>query len=171
MIKKLRSKKGFTLIELLVVIAILGILVLLAAPKFLGYTKNANVATMQADAKVLSNAALIHYINNEVWPVEEDAEEYTITIGDPAVELTAEGLTENKFESSIKNIKNAFKSYAIVTEEGKYQGEVFYIGAIKEDDGTPNFEGVTDKDGDTHYGVDLVDLKDNEDDDVVIAPK
>ena len=34
------NKRGFTLIELLTVIAILGILVLLAAPKFLGYIED-----------------------------------------------------------------------------------------------------------------------------------
>lgn len=37
------NKRGFTLIELLTVIAILGILVLLAAPKFLGYAEKANI--------------------------------------------------------------------------------------------------------------------------------
>ncbi len=69
----LRSKKGFTLIELIVVMAIIGILVLLAAPKFLGYTKDAHVATMLADAKVISNAALIYNIETEgAWPVAED---------------------------------------------------------------------------------------------------
>lgn len=45
------NKKGFTIIELLTVIAILGILVLLAAPKFLGYTEQAKLAQIKNDVK------------------------------------------------------------------------------------------------------------------------
>lgn len=51
-----KKKKGFTLIELIVVIAVLGILVLLAAPKFLGYTKDAKLAQIVADIKTIENS-------------------------------------------------------------------------------------------------------------------
>lgn len=64
-----RNRKGFSLIELIVVMAVMAILVLLAAPRFLGYTKDAAVSAMQADAKVLSNAALQYNIKTEAWPV------------------------------------------------------------------------------------------------------
>ena len=47
------NKKGFTLIELLTVIAILGILVLIAAPRFLGYTEKANILKIQTGIKSL----------------------------------------------------------------------------------------------------------------------
>lgn len=40
----MNRKRGFTLIELLTVIAILGILVLLSAPKILGYTGDAKLS-------------------------------------------------------------------------------------------------------------------------------
>ena len=46
------NKKGFTIIELLTVIAILGILVLLAAPRFLGYSEHARLAQIKNDIKV-----------------------------------------------------------------------------------------------------------------------
>lgn len=62
--KTLRNKKGFTLIELLTVIAILGILVLLAAPKFLGYTEKANVVKIQSELKAIETAVDLNSIDN-----------------------------------------------------------------------------------------------------------
>ena len=51
----LKGKKGFTMVELLTVVAILGILVLIAAPKFLGYNEKAHVAHIKADVKILES--------------------------------------------------------------------------------------------------------------------
>ena len=48
-------KKGFTIIELIVVIAILGILVLLAGPRLLGYVEKAELRRIQHDVKVMEN--------------------------------------------------------------------------------------------------------------------
>lgn len=53
---KSRNRKGFTLIELIVVIAVLGILVLLAAPRFLGYTSDSKLAQIKADIKSYETA-------------------------------------------------------------------------------------------------------------------
>ena len=52
-----RKTKGFTIIELIVVIAIIGILVLLAAPRFLGYTQNAQLVRIRHDVKTAENYA------------------------------------------------------------------------------------------------------------------
>lgn len=49
---KRNGKRGFTLIELIVVMAILAILVLLAAPRFIGKTEDARVAQIMNDIKV-----------------------------------------------------------------------------------------------------------------------
>ncbi|NLP35812.1 MAG: type II secretion system protein, partial [Clostridiales bacterium] len=52
---KLKNNKAFTIIELIVVIAILGVLVLLAGPKLLGYVEKAELARIQHDVKVMEN--------------------------------------------------------------------------------------------------------------------
>ena len=143
-----KNKKGFTLIELIVVIAILGILVLLAAPRFLGYTKDAKVATMQADAKVLSNAALVYNIEKEAWPVADNTVIATITQGEgeDAEEINVVAIDKDKIADQIQSLKGKVSDYGIVTDEGSRQGSVYHL------------DGVEDRDGDKHYGVDLVDV-------------
>lgn len=135
-LKALKNKKGFTLIELIVVIAVIGILVLLAAPKFLGYTQDANKAAMQADAKVLSNAALVYNVENEAWPTTADAAK-TYTIGTKSV--TGKLLDETKLKSTVKSIKGKFTDYVIDEE-----GNVFHIKGVKGKDGK-FYYGVNDK--------------------------
>lgn len=63
--KNKKNKKGFTLIELIIVIAIIGVLALLATPRYLRYINDAHVAAMKADAKVLSEQAVIAITNAE----------------------------------------------------------------------------------------------------------
>ena len=66
--RKLKIKKGFTLIELIVVIAILGILVLLAAPRMLGYTERAKIAELTNNNKVIETASQMYHMDNDDWP-------------------------------------------------------------------------------------------------------
>ena len=143
-----KNKKGFTLIELIVVMAILGILVLLAAPRFLNYTKQAEVTTMQADAKVLSNAALVYNTENEgKWPVEDD---------DAAIEIDGKSVTvatlkEEALKDHVQTLKNDIEDYKLVTKDseelGLKEGDIIYVG----NEGA----GVKDRNGNTHYGVNL----------------
>lgn len=143
------AKAGFTLIELLVVIAILAILVLLAAPRFLGYTKDANVRAMQADAKVLANAALVHNIDKESWPTSGTPG--TITIGKEKVNY--EGFNETAIKSHVQTLKGDLADYALVTAEATIgtdklqEGDVVFIGNDK--------AGVEDKDKKIHYAVNV----------------
>lgn len=143
------NRKGFTLIELIVVVAVLGILVGIAVPKFLNSTEDAKIATMQADAKVLSNAALQYNIKNDAWPV-----------GDPAVEAfvikdgftdemeaifsgydtaTVYKLDETALNDYIKNLSGEYENYVLVTD-GEFEGEVFHVNGM--DNGKDYFNGI-----------------------------
>lgn len=64
---RLKAKRAFTLVELIVIIAVLGILVLLAGPKLLGYTEKAELARIQHDTKVMENkmAEMLNHSEND----------------------------------------------------------------------------------------------------------
>ena len=64
MMKKM-NKKAFTLIELLVVIAVVGILVLLGAPRFTGYTQKAELIRIQQDTRVMEEEIRTVLINGD----------------------------------------------------------------------------------------------------------
>lgn len=147
---KLKNSKGFTLIEMLVVIAIIGILVLLALPSYLGYTKDANVATMKADIRVLESAALVSNIDGQGWPVTEaDALPETVAgvkqakDADADAEVVVKAIDKDKIDNQVQSLKNKVEDYAIITS-GKNEGKVIYRA------------GEKDRDGDTHYGLNLV---------------
>lgn len=153
------AKAGFTLIELLVVIAILAILVLLAAPRFLGYTKDAAVSTMQADAKVLANAALIYNIEEESWPVAFTGEGETKVVT-PAANVTLNGeqvlvqkFDKNAIDSHVQTLKGDLGDYALVAGDSSIAGndlqagDVVFVGNAG--------AGLEDRDGDTHYAVNV----------------
>lgn len=174
-LKALRNKKGFTLIELLTVIAILGILVLLAAPKFLGYTAQANVAAMKADAKMLSNSAMIYSAEQEIagnsnnWPVLTSAANKVETTDydgdgkkDTAYKLAASFTPESgggaiTVFKDIKNTKSKITDYVLVTS-GPNAGEVFHA------------TGVKDKNGNLQHGVVDIEYKENGDRATPVTP-
>ena len=159
MLKNLKKRKGFTLIELIVVMAIIAILVLLAAPKYLNYTKDAHVTAMQQDAKVLSNIALGYNVKNDgVYPLsmvvgtdglpnthddvvkavtikavatanEVDLDDINKALG---ATLTLSDLAEldaTKVSGSLQGLKNNLSDYLIVTN-GTHEGEIIYKGKV-----------------------------------------
>src|SRR5574344_1579899 len=64
MVKKI-DKKAFTLIEVLVVIAIVGILALLAIPRFIGHTQKADLVRIQHDVKAMEQEIGPEFINGD----------------------------------------------------------------------------------------------------------
>ena len=67
-----KNKKAFTLIELIVVMAIIGILVLLAMPKFIGHTQKAKWQMILTDSRAIEDASERFAIKEEAFPIKND---------------------------------------------------------------------------------------------------
>lgn len=132
-----KNVNGFTLIELIVVMAIIAILVLLAAPRFLGYTKDANVTAMEQDAKVLADAAELYHLKEGTWPTVDEAEPSYIGYGGVGYIYPVDEL---KLQSSIKNIEGDYGDYGIAVD-GKYRGQVFHLNGVESKDDELVFGG------------------------------
>lgn len=67
-----KSKKGFTLIELIISIIVIGVLVLLAVPRLIGYSNKALETALIQDAKQIHLASERYYMDNKEWPYLRD---------------------------------------------------------------------------------------------------
>jgi len=77
----MKVRKGFTLVELLVVVAIIGILVLIAVPRFQSMTEGARRRTAEANHRLIISAITMHIANNNgAMPTSEaDLNEFLST--------------------------------------------------------------------------------------------
>lgn len=141
------TNKAFTLIELIVVMAIIAILVLLATPSFLNYTKDAKVTAMKQDTKVLADAAEIYHAENNEWPVSQAITEHNIGGVDELYTLD-----KLKLRDSIKNIKEDYDDYGLVIS-GKNEGQIFHINGQENKDGEIIY---------SHDGTKAIDMSEEE---------
>jgi len=65
--KKMGNKSGFTLIELLTVILIIGLLAVIALPKFVNTRARAHYAAMQSDLRNLATVEENYYAQNKTY--------------------------------------------------------------------------------------------------------
>ncbi|MGB9667079.1 MAG: type IV pilin protein [Candidatus Cryosericum sp.] len=86
-----RQRKGFTLVELAIVIAILGILAVVAVPKYQGMVAEARSAQAKAQLGTMRSAIAISYAKNKgTFPTLDDVQNGTIFADGqtPTVEIT-----------------------------------------------------------------------------------
>lgn len=139
-----KNKKGFTLLELIVVMGVLAILVAMGVPKFLGYTKDADVTAMRADVKLLEQAGLQYALHNDdSFPIAVDTNgDYVEAVVDPGVQgelgedVTLYKIDGDKLSDFVRSLKNDFDAYGM-TEDG----EVFHL------------KGVTGSDSKKYFGI------------------
>jgi type IV pilus assembly protein PilA len=69
--EQLSRDEGFTLIELMVVVLIIAILIAIAIPSFLGFRKNAQDRSAQADLRSVLLAEKAYYTENAAFTVAD----------------------------------------------------------------------------------------------------
>ena len=82
MSKKEFDQKGFTLIELLVVMSIIGVLSMVAVPKFTNTISLANTSKIQSDLRVLNTSITLYQAQNGKYPsnLTTDLKDYIVDI-------------------------------------------------------------------------------------------
>jgi type IV pilus assembly protein PilA len=79
--KRADGDRGFTLIELLVVVVIIGVLVGIAIPVYMNYTKGAEEKAIQSDVRNAVTAIEQCYTNNgSAYPASQAATSATFTL-------------------------------------------------------------------------------------------
>ena len=76
----LSAQQGFTLIELMVVISILGVLAMVAIPKYNAAIAMANTAKIQADLQTIDTAVAMYQTQNGMYPknISTDLKDYLL---------------------------------------------------------------------------------------------
>lgn len=111
-INKKRNKKGFTLVELVIVIAILGILVAIAVPKLSRSRLTAQVATHNANVRILKSAAAMYMADNPTeMKIEDGGLKKYLDDGKMPVTVVKVGTVEAKTDYTVE----LFKGDIVVT--------------------------------------------------------
>lgn len=79
---KLFNERGFTLIELLIVISIIGVLSVIAIPRFSNAIVLANTAKVQSDLSVINTSITLYQAENGSYPssIKTDLKDYIVDI-------------------------------------------------------------------------------------------
>ena len=86
-----RNRRGFTLIELLVVVVIIGVLAVIAIPRYQSTRGKAYFAAMRSDLRNLMTAQEAYFYTNATYTTRLDSLSFTISKGDAVTVTEATG--------------------------------------------------------------------------------
>lgn len=126
----IKNKKAFTIIELIVVIAVIGILVLLAMPKFLGYVEKAQLTNIQNDVKIAENVIGARLVHDDKLPDnwEVMSNENLTNLAQENKLYDTKGLVQEEIEDG-KYVRMPLKSFNTKLKGNFYAnqgGKVYY---------------------------------------------
>lgn len=98
------AKPGFTLVELLIVVVIIGILAMIAIPKFQDVKGKANTAVMKTDLRNLSTAEEGYLFDHDSYTASLSAINYNAS---PGVTVTVSAATASGWSASATNPQSA----------------------------------------------------------------
>jgi type IV pilus assembly protein PilE len=104
------AKPGFTLVELLIVVVIIGILAMIAIPKFQDVKGKANTAVMKTDLRNLSTAEEGYLFDHDSYTASLSAISYNAS---PGVTVTVSAATASGWSASATNPQSAPVTCAI----------------------------------------------------------
>lgn len=115
-----QTKQGFTLIELIIVIVILGILAVVAVPRFINLSTDAKIATMDGLVAAMQSALslTVNYAQLKRIPKELNQD---LTLPDGKVVRLDYGFPEHTWENSWSNILEG--SFTLKTSGGVCDAE------------------------------------------------
>ncbi|MEZ9237229.1 type II secretion system protein [Shewanella sp. 10N.286.52.A9] len=141
-----QAQGGFTLVELVVVIIILGILAVVAAPKFINLQGDARVSSLAGMKAAIQSANTLVYSKASLAGVEKDANVTDLDIGTGndlytaygyvvASELDLDNLLQNDFNSAVSETDPTMavdRGAEWTMYEGNGQATIWQVGAPAE---------------------------------------
>lgn len=113
------KKKGFTLVELLVVIAILAILASVSVVGYTAFIDKANESNARTELTQIRDFINAKFLPSNAFEVEVDADTYTITKNDGALQITKQGET-GTVQGDVSAIFHAIEDLASLDDSATF---------------------------------------------------